>query len=1000
MGSELQFISVGNHHNRRQKKTLTFTCTVPKAELSEYVRCVFKGSSQTPYKCSSSKAGCEGAGACSAQVKGAQGQVLTWTADCPGSSPASAQTTIDGKGETVEFSCAQPAIAEMITCKFKNPKGPVSCGSIQLGKSCVSNSRGTLSSSKQDQLSFISSIVSSLAFTFSSRGTQGNEDVFTACSVTVEGQEGQKVLWSSATCAGSYMTYIDGKDKTIEFACGDSVGVCGDKVCSGPKDCESDCIICGNNICESDELKTCSKDCCGFCGDGKCAVSKGCNESMASCFKDCGSACGDAKCDASIGETNITCPKDCMPKAIEPVCGDGVCTGYEKADYCLQDCTKCGDGFCTGLESTGSCPSDCKDCSKSDVSCECKSNSDCAKFEDNDLCNGQLYCDKSDQENFKCALIPASVVTCPTQGLPICKKSACEPLTGKCLLGPLAEGTVCDDKDPATSGDYCSAGQCISGNFTGKCKQDLDCKDLDDDLCTGTYFCNKQTLSCEINPATVVKCPTADETACLKSSCDAKTGACGYAAVKDFTACDDDESCTSGDVCLAGKCTGINYTCECTTDSNCIDPDFDLCTGTYFCNKQTSKCELNKGSVVTCDNSSDSRCQENRCSPLTGKCTFQPVNKFAWCDDGSDYTEADFCQDGMCMSGKDISQCKQDSDCKDDGNLCNGVPYCDKTGPVPECKVNPATIVTCSNSSDTECSVNLCLPSTGKCKAYSINEGMACGLPGQCYEFTCQQGQCNSTGKWLCDCTTDEECVKFDDGNLCNGIVKCTPVPGKPNKICAFDSTSVVQCKAPDMPTAVAQCTKYECNPAKGVCDFYPLNPGGSCNDKNPCTDKDMCKLTDGNLYECQGTSVCACKTEEDCAKFDDKNPCNGKLYCSDLGVCQLSEYLSEEQKALCAANASVVKETVACNLKLGGGWENDFEVYCGAENKSAEDGIICGKPVNGVRTCKLELKGTAGSVLKVNASCGGAGKEVTLGGVADVIEFDCGATPKQSITE
>ncbi len=70
--------------------------------------------------------------------------------------------------------------------------------------------------------------------------------------------------------------------------------------------------------------------------------------------------------------------------------------------------------------------------------------------------------------------------------------------------------------------------------------------------------------------------------------------------------------------------------------------------------------------------------------------------------------------------------CQSDLEClgKDDGNLCNGVPYCHKlTG---QCQPNPATAVSCPSAGDTACLKNLCAPTTGLCAPTPVNLGASC----------------------------------------------------------------------------------------------------------------------------------------------------------------------------------------------------------------------------------------------------------------------------------
>jgi hypothetical protein len=57
------------------------------------------------------------------------------------------------------------------------------------------------------------------------------------------------------------------------------------------------------------------------------------------------------------------------------------------------------------------------------------------------------------------ALVCASALDCPSPG-DSCQTAVCKP-TGTCAVVLAADGTACDDGDPATGGDVCQAGWCV-----------------------------------------------------------------------------------------------------------------------------------------------------------------------------------------------------------------------------------------------------------------------------------------------------------------------------------------------------------------------------------------------------------------------------------------------------------------------------------------------------------------------------------------------------------
>jgi len=117
-------------------------------------------------------------------------------------------------------------------------------------------------------------------------------------------------------------------------------------------------------------------------------------------------------------------------------------------------------------------------------------------------------------------------------------------------LVTLAECTAaadCDDADPCTD-DSCDSGSltCVHTNNTASCN--------DGNACTQTDTCQAGTCV-GANPVT---CSALDQ--CHDAgTCDTGTGICSNPAKADGAGCSDDNACTQTDTCLAGTCTGTNY---------------------------------------------------------------------------------------------------------------------------------------------------------------------------------------------------------------------------------------------------------------------------------------------------------------------------------------------------------------------------------------------------------------------------------------------------------
>ena len=513
---------------------------------------------------------------------------------------------------------------------------------------------------------------------------------------------------------------------------------------------------------------------------------------------------------------------------------------------------------------------------QTDAPTGCTTDADCLNEEDGNLCNGTLYCDKT---SGKCLINPATVVNCDPGADTACKKAACLPKTGLCALVPVKDGALCDDKNKCTEGDVCIAGSCDPGENTCLCKATADCaKNEDGNLCNGTLFCNKATGGCQLNPATVVSCPSVDDTACSKNTCQPKTGQCAVTAI-DGALCDDGNPCTPNEQCTGGKCAASANTCVCQKDADCAaKDDGNLCNGTLYCDTKQFPyvCALNPASVVSCPSVNDSGCLKNLCQPATGQCKAVPLPNGATCDaDSTDCTAGDTCSNGACNPGSSVCQCQTDGDCAgyENGDPCDGTLYCNKVSNT--CLVNPATVVFCPFGQDTACARNACDKQTGACAMKPINETLSCDADGSpCTPYdSCANGKCVA-GSNVCECTKDTDCTALDDTNLCNGQLVCDTTAKK----CVVNPATVVTCPK----GIVSSCTQNQCDPATGKCSVQPAYDYKWCDgDANPCTLNDTCVAGNCEL----GKNICACNLDSHCDGKDNGSLCDGVLFCNKVAV-------------------------------------------------------------------------------------------------------------------
>ena len=650
------------------------------------------------------------------------------------------------------------------------------------------------------------------------------------------------------------------------IACDPTTGIC--SVHNAP----------AGTACEDGTL--CTTD--STCADGSCQG--GVNVCICAVDADCaaledGNACnGTLVCDTLSlvptckvkGSTVIVCKggssKDCTTQTCDPK------TGACVAGKALDD-SACSDGDPCSVDDV------CKagSCTAGKSVCGCKTTADCTASDDGNPCNGSLYCDVAALPP-SCKVFPPSVPTCDTSKDGACKATSCDPSTGGCVTLAKAGTNTCDDGNACSGGDTCADGSCVGPTTICSCVSDADCAPHNPkDLCLGSLYCDKSkqgAFVCRPNPATLVVCPTNADTTCLKNRCQPQDGSCKVESALDGTTCNaDGNPCTQGDSCQSGACESGPNVCPCEADADCKgSEDGNLCNGTLYCDTgaATKVCTVNPKTVVSCPNGQFGPCKANLCQPKTGLCAPSNLTNDVACDaDGNACTIGDTCTNGACVAGPNACACGNDADCKafDDGDLCNGLPYCEKSSLPYACKPNPGTVVTCDGSKNTDCSVAVCDPSTGSCGPAPLDNNTPCDDGQPCtVGDVCSNGTCMA-GVSSCACTSDAQCDQIDDGNPCNGKLHCdkSALPWA----CKPKAGSVVVCPDLRLP-----CAAMICQPDSGTCIAEPIlaKAGKLCEDGDPCTDKQSCV---GLL--CIGGVPTSC---------DDKQPCTEDSCDSDLG-CQ-----------------------------------------------------------------------------------------------------------------
>ncbi|RKH26115.1 putative metal-binding motif-containing protein, partial [Corallococcus sp. CA031C] len=160
--------------------------------------------------------------------------------------------------------------------------------------------------------------------------------------------------------------------------------------------------------------------------------------------------------------------------------------------------------------------------------------------DDGNACTQGDHCEG---EGKAASCVSGTPTQCQQPGNVCAARMACQPTTGLCEPGALPQGTVCDDGNPCTLGDACSAGACAG---------------TERQCAAGSDICRESG-----------------------GTCNRDTGRCDYKPLPDTATCDDALACTTPDRCDGnGACVGTPTACAapaqclriaqvCTTGADC-----------------------------------------------------------------------------------------------------------------------------------------------------------------------------------------------------------------------------------------------------------------------------------------------------------------------------------------------------------------------------------------------------------------------------------------------
>ncbi len=571
-------------------------------------------------------------------------------------------------------------------------------------------------------------------------------------------------------------------------------------------------------------------------------------------------------------------------------CDSGVCGTVPTADLGACDdgdaCTAgdtCFGGSCRGAPAE--CPEDGNPCTTERCEANCAPEPlEGTPCDDGDPCTLGDQCAAG-----ACASLAP---TCPLPANP-CDVALCDPATGACTVVSADDGAACDDGKACTKGDSCQAGVCVSGG--PKCKEHPSaciataCDPLDggcvngpvaatcddNDPCTVDDFCKAGTCG---GVAVVCEGP-----ACAPAAC--SFGECVPVPVVPGTPCDDGDACTVADACQAGLCRGAPLcpndgnpcTLEGCSPTGCVAPpaadgvacdDGDACTLPGAC--VAGSCVA--GPDLACDDGV--ACTLDLCA-RDGGCFAVPVADGGACDDGDLCTVGDSCAVGVC-AGEPLK-------CPDDGLACT-TESCGAAG----CVSTPATGVPCEDgepcTTGDQCKDGQCaaggptLCAAGPCTTAACKPGLGCTAAPMADSSPCDDGDactmgdacaagvcvpaapvaCEALGEACrerrcvggsCVITTRPEGFSCDDSNPCTSA----------------DACGGGECLGlPLVCPEAAPCQVAVCDPATAACTTTAIPNGSACEDGDPCTGPGTCTEA-----QCLPGQPVACP--------DDGNPCTAE---------------------------------------------------------------------------------------------------------------------------
>lgn len=347
-----------------------------------------------------------------------------------------------------------------------------------------------------------------------------------------------------------------------------------------------------------DDGLACTDDVC--LGDGTCGHAP----SPGSCF--IGGACY-APGAVKAGEPCLACRPELSTSTWSPIEGTVACND---GNACTSNDT-CSAGTCVGT------PYVCND----SLACT------------NDSCNGDGSCTFAPNGS-ACVIGGTCVASGTTDPQNACRQ--CTPASSATSYSDKPQGTSCNDGQGCTKDDKCNAGSCGGTAYT--CNDNLACTS---DSCNGAGGCTfTATTGCAIGGQCIAADAFNPQNPCEQCLPAVSTTAW---SPNSGASCNDGQSCTHTDKCVAGTCVGTAYSCN--DNLTCTS---DVCNGAGGCSYplNAGNCLINNSCYGNAATQPGNVCYRCNTAQSTTSWSF---NNGVSCNDADSCTSADSCLSGQCV---------------------------------------------------------------------------------------------------------------------------------------------------------------------------------------------------------------------------------------------------------------------------------------------------------------------------------------------------------------